>query len=123
MRQQAAVVVAQAKHERRAVQAHEDPLRPILEIPAARVVMFIVAVDEVQDLGVGNGFARAALPGLALRMQAPPAASVQRQPAKHRRHVGPAGECVLYRLIHVQGRMMMEGGVMTMAGAAIGTTT
>ncbi|MNV82886.1 hypothetical protein D3C71_1766520 [compost metagenome] len=125
MREQGAVVVGQTQHMRGGVQTHEHPLRPVLEKPAARLVMPVVAIDELQDLRIGDGLARAAVGCLALRMQAPAAPRVQRQPAVHRWHIWPAGQGVLHRLVHGQGRMMIVGGVMTMAGATgiMGTAT
>ena len=121
---QRAAFVVQPQHIRCRVQPQEHALRTVLEKPAARVVVFVVAVDETQDLRIGDGLACAALCRQSLWVQAPAAARIQRQPAEHRGHVGPAGDGVFDRRIHVQGRMMMGGGLMTMAGAGMaGTST
>lgn len=90
---QAGEFVGAAQDQRRRIQAHIHTLRAVLEKPVALRIAFVVAADEGEDLRAGDGLSRGAAP-VALRMQVPAAAGVQRQPAVHCRHVGPAGQSV-----------------------------
>ena len=93
-----------APHQRRRFQLHVDALRPVLEEPLARIVVLVVALDEVDQLLVLQPRA----PGLGERprrlraviAQVPVAARIQAEPAVAVRHVGPFGQGLLDDVIH-----------------------
>ena len=76
---------------RRIVERNENPLRPVLKIPAALGVVFVIAADEISDYRIGN----------ALTLDQPGAAAVQAEPAIDGRHVRPFGHCLFNDVIHV----------------------
>jgi hypothetical protein len=89
-----------ARNERRRLQVDVHPLRPVLEIPVAALVVPVVAVDKAHQRRVGQLVARRI--GLLRRFvaHAPAAARIQCQPAVAVRHVRPLGHCLFYDIVH-----------------------
>jgi hypothetical protein len=77
--------------ERRVVESNEHALRPVLEKPAALIVMLVIAADEVGNDCVGYPPA----------LDEPMTAAVEGKPSIDRRHIRPFGHSLLNNIIHV----------------------